>query len=192
MRVERQPCPILGFESRWVIGQRRVRWHRLVAREHAATEKAVASGVGRELVIAVQIPVTNALFESIDDACCFTQLHDAPDFDTRTQPQLDSRDDAEQAVAADRQAKETWIGTTRARAQLTVRTEQVERLHLLDDGLQRQSTSVRVARQRASEAQSICTGLLLVDSPLPIASLLRPVHIIEKLRPLNPALDADD
>ena len=108
-----------------------------------------------------------------------------------TQPQFDARDDAEQSVAANRQPEQVGMRVARAGAQLTVRPEQVERIDLLDDGLQVQSASVRIARERAGQAESIRTGLLLVDSPLSIASLLRAIQIVDQLRPLNPALDGD-
>src|SRR6186997_459364 len=146
-----------------MLGQRRVRSDRLVTREHTATEKAVAGRIGRKLVVAVEVSVADTLLEPIDDARCFTELHHAPDLDARTQPQFDPGDDPEQSVAADRQPEQVWMRVPRACAQLTVWPQQVERVDLLDDRFQIQSTSVRIARQRTGQAQSIRASLLLVD-----------------------------
>ena len=47
--------------------------------------------------------------------------------------------------------------------------EQVKRLDLIDDGLERKAAAVGVAGKRATEAQAIGTGLLLDDPPLLLA-----------------------
>jgi len=82
----------------------------------------------------------------LHDLFRLTQLDDAPDFDAWAKFQFDTRDESEEPVAADRQFEKIRMRTARARAQLTVRVEQIERLNLLDDGLQRQGATMRVAR----------------------------------------------
>ncbi len=85
-----------------MFGERCVQRHGLVAREHAATEEAVARGVGGELVVAVQISIANALLEAIHDVFRLTEFDDAPDFDARPECEFDTRDDPEEYVPADR------------------------------------------------------------------------------------------
>ena len=48
---------------------------------------------------------------------------------------------------------------------MACRVEQVKRLDLVDDGLERQAAAVGVAGKRATEAQAIGAGLLLNYAP---------------------------
>src|SRR5712692_1727512 len=97
------------MKTRRVLGERRVGWNWLVARKHAPMEEAVAVGVRGELIVAVQIPVANALLEPIDDGRSLAELDDAPHLDAGTESKFDACDDPEQAVPADRQAEQLRI-----------------------------------------------------------------------------------
>ena len=104
-------------------------------------------------------------------SACLGERDHAPNLDARPQPELHAGDDPEKTVAADRQPEELRVLVARAGADLAGVVEDVERLHLIDDGLERQAASVRVARQRASQAQPVGAGLLLDDAPPPSPGL---------------------
>src|SRR5262245_22459082 len=191
MRIKRQPRPVLGMESRRVDGQRRLEWNRLIARKHAAAQEAVARRVGRELEVAVQVTVPNPLLESLDDVRRLGELDDASDLHARPKLQLNTGNHAEQTVAADRQAEQIGVLPARAGAHHRIGSEEIEFKHLIDDWLQIEAAAVRIAGERAGNAQSIGARLLLIDAPLPLALALLAVEEFEQLRPLNAALHGD-
>ena len=82
---------------------------RLVAREDTAAQEAVPCVVSGKLIVTVQKTAADALVEALDDAAGFAKRDDAPDFRARPHPQVHARDDAEQAVATDDEAKEVRI-----------------------------------------------------------------------------------
>ena len=63
---------------------------------------------------------------------------------------------------------------------------------MLDDRLERQAPAVRVARQRAAEAQAVGARLLLDDAPLARHVALRALEVFEQRRPQDAALDGDE
>ena len=127
-------------------------------------------------------------------------------------------DDAEQAVAANRQPEQLRVLAARAGADDPRRVQQVEGLDLIDDGLEVQASPVGVARQRAAEAQAVGARLLLDDAPTLIVGVthgtrisrirygtrisrivwvgvrvsLRAVQVFENGGPEDAALDGDE
>ena len=146
MRVVRQPCPVLGIEPRRILCQRCLDGHRPVTGEHAATQEAVATTVGRKLIIAVQVAVADALAKPRHDALGLAQLNDPLNLDARTQPKIDTGNDAKQSVSANRQAKQFCVLVSRTAARLAAWEQEIEALDLLNDRLERQSATVGVAR----------------------------------------------
>src|SRR5207247_130103 len=118
-------------------------------------QEALVIRVCCELVIAIQVAVADALFESIDDRRRLRKLDDAADLYARPQLELDARDQTEQTVSADGQAKQVLVLCAGAGADLAIGSNQIEGLHLIDDRLQVQPASVRIAGQRAGDAQSV-------------------------------------
>lgn len=90
-----------------------------------------------------------------------------------------------------REREQFRVFPSRAGAHLASRIEQVEALYLLDDRPQTRAASVRVARQCSCDAQTICTGLLLINSPTLFGDGLRVVKVFEQLRPLDSAFNGD-
>ena len=112
------------------------------------------------------------------------------------------RDDAEQPVAADRQAEQLGILRAAAGARVPARIDQHERLHVGDERLHLQAAAVDVRRQRAADRQPIGAGLLLRDAPLPRAGPSTPLRagrlscclqqVIDERGPHDARLDIDD
>ncbi len=179
------------MKARRVLGERCLLGNRLIARKYAASEEALAGGVGRELVVAVQITVPNALLEPIDDVRRLAEFDDATHLDAGTEPELNARDNAEQSVAADRQAE----GDPRSqRASKSAARRRRQGGRRLRPAARSASGSVHVrahctrGRRRGSVDRLRSAS---ERSPLPVAPFLYPVQVVQQLRPLNPRLDAD-
>jgi hypothetical protein len=100
--------------------------------------------------------------------------------------------EAEQAVSADCQLEQLAVPFARAFAHCAGRVEQVEAVHLIDDRLEREAAAVRVAGERAGEAQAIGSRLLLNDAPRAASARLPPLQFLEQLRPLDTAFQVHD
>ena len=177
MRVARQPRPVVRVEPGRIRGERRRGIDGPVAGEHAAAQEAVARVVGGELEVAVEVAVANPLLEALADIGRVAERDDALHLDARAQPQLHARDHAEEAIPANRQPEQLRVLAARAGADGACRVEQVEGLHLIDDRLEAQAPAVRVARQRAAEAQAVGAGLLLDDAPARISRITHGTRI---------------
>src|SRR5205085_10610833 len=86
--------PVFGAEARRVLGDRGGRVDRLVAREDAAPQEAVAATVDGELEVAVQVAVGDPPLEGRGDVGDLAQLDDAADLSAAPQPEPDGRDHA--------------------------------------------------------------------------------------------------
>src|SRR5439155_26440759 len=117
---------------------------------------------------------------------------DALDLASRCQSKRDGGDEAEQAVAADGQAEELAIFTATAYAHVAVGIDEGERLHVLDDRLEREPASVHVRREGAADAQAVGTRLFLHDRPRARLAGLDPPQVIDQLGPLHAGLDLDE
>jgi hypothetical protein len=106
--------------------------------------------------------------------------------------QLDARDESKQPIAADGKREQIGVFIARAVPDGSIGTEQVEAHDLLDDRLERQAPAMRVARQRAADAETIGARLLLRDAPLSRPALLRLLEMRQQGGPLDAPFDGDD
>jgi hypothetical protein len=189
--VEGEPRPVLGPEARRVRGDRRARIDGPVAGEHAVSKEALARGVGRELEVAVEIPVLDPPREAFGDVVDLAHLDDTLDLLAPPEPQPNGRDDAEQPVAADRETEELGVLVARAPKDVAARVDEREGLDVPDDRPEPEPASVHVRRERAAEAELVGAGLLLNDAPLFGPIRLALPEVAEELRPLDPRLDVD-
>ena len=113
---------------------RHVVGHRPVAGEHAAAQELGRALVDGELEVAVGEAVGDALAEGAHQAVDLPDLDHALHLAPRHQPQRDRVDEAEQAVAADRQAEQIRILGAAALHQVAARVDQAERLDVADEG----------------------------------------------------------
>ena len=105
--------------------------------------------------------------------------------------QHDRVDEAEEPVAADRQPEELGVLGAAADAQLAVGIDERERLHVGDEGRQRESAAMDVRREASAHRQAVGASLLLIERPLSRAGVLRRGEVFEQLRPLHAGLDLD-
>jgi hypothetical protein len=109
----------------------------------------------------------------------------------RGEPEANAREDAVEAIAPDRRAKQFRVLRPAAPPQLTASIHQRECLDVSDHRLVRQPATVRVRRQRAPDAEPIRSGLLLHEGPWPGGVKLRLVEVRVQRGPLDSCLDLD-
>src|SRR5207249_10526550 len=165
-------------------GHRRVVGRRPVAREHAAAQEIVRRKiVDRALEVAVQEAVADALGKGAGNLVHRAQLDRPLELAARDQAQRDGVDEAEQAVAADREAEQLGVLGAAAGTQLALRVDERERLDIGDERRQRQPAAVDVRREAPAYRQPVGAGRLLVESPLLVAGEARRRQVLEQLRP---------
>jgi hypothetical protein len=172
-------------------GHRRAVRQRVIAGEYPLAQIGVGGGVGRELAIAVEVAVGDALREGRHQVADVDDPHHAFELGSRHQLEAHAGDDPEQAIAADGQAEELAIFAAAARAQLAVAAHERERLDLADDRLQRETAAVDIGGERAAERESVGAGLLLDDAPARPALPLYGDQAVDQLRPLDAGLGFD-
>src|SRR6266849_577166 len=123
-------------------GQRRVVGDRPVAREHAAPQEVLGAIVDRVLEVAVEEAVADALVERAHQAADVAHLDHALELAPRYQAQRHRVDEAEQAVAADRQVEQVRVLAAAALQELPLRVQEPERLDVADEWRKRQAPAV--------------------------------------------------
>jgi hypothetical protein len=144
------------------------------------------------LTIAVEKALGYALVESLHELVGIDNLHDAFELCARHQLEPHARDDAEQAIAADRQTEELRILETAARLDSSIGTHDGERLDIADDRPKLEAAAMDVGSERAAEREPIGAGLLLKDAPLLALVLLHGDKTFHQLRLLDASLDVQD
>src|SRR4249920_2689565 len=134
MHVISELGPVLGAETRCMLGDRSAVRHGLIAGEDATMQEARPCAVDGELEIAVKIAVADALLKPVRNVFEVANLNDPAHLYPAAQPELDGGDEPEHAIAANGQAKELRVGLPAAFAELAVGIEQGERFHVVDDG----------------------------------------------------------
>ena len=192
VREVEQLYPVALAELLLRRGHRRIVGHRPVAREHAAAQEIVRRKVvDRVLEVAVQEAVADALGKGAGNLVHRAQLGHPLQLAARDQAQRDGVDEAEQAVAADREAEQLGVLGAAAGTQLALRVDERERLDIGDEGRQRQPAAVDVRREAAAHRQPVGAGLLLVERPLLLAGEARRRQVLEQLRPLHAGFHLD-
>jgi hypothetical protein len=128
--------------------------------------------VDRELAVAVEEAVRDSVVESTDQFGDVADLDHALERSTRREPERHRVDHAEEAVAADREPKQLGVLLTAARPDVAVAVNERERLHVLDNRLEREAASVHVRRQGPAQREAIGSRLLLPDSPRRVPTVL--------------------
>src|SRR5207253_7641175 len=99
----------------------------------------------------------------------------------------DRRDDAEETVPPDGQTKSIDVLFATAADHPAMTVDEHEGLHIRDDGPHRQTASVYVRGERATDGQSVGTGLLLRDRPRAMIN-----QIVDQLWPFDAGLHFDN
>src|ERR1051325_10956598 len=174
--------------------------HGAVAREHAPLQEVVGLLVDGILEVAVGEAVADAAGESLGEAGDLAHL-DAPlELAPRHEPQGRRVDETEQAVAADRQAKEVGIFLAAAVQEVAAPRDEPERLDVVDERRHGEAAAVDVGGQAAADGDFVYAGLLLRERPglARGVGLVRGIHRHdlglqkgEDLRPLDARLDLE-
>src|SRR5205085_6274961 len=134
--------------------------------------------------------LADALAEGEHQALDGAHFHDALEQAPRHETQCHRVDEAEEAVAADREAEELRVLGPAAGEEPPARVDELDRLDVADDRRQREAAAVGVGGERAAERQAVGAGLLLVEGPFALARL-RVIQRLQKLRPLHAGFDFD-
>jgi len=154
--------------------------------------EGVRIDIGGKLAIAVKKTLGDALAESIHEFVGVDDLHNAFELGAWHQMKLHARNDAEQAIAADRKAKEFTILGAAAGSQVPVPIHDRESLNIADKRSQPEAAAVNVGRKGAAERQLIRPGLLLNDTPWAAPIPLHGDQAFDELGPLNSRIRVDD
>ncbi len=188
VREREQLHPVALAELARAADDRRLRIDRPVAREHAARQEVRRGFVDGILEVAVQEAVADALGEGARQPVDRAHLHHALHLAPLDEAQRRRGDQAEQAVAADREAEQLRVVGAAAVQHLALRVQQAERLHVADEGRQLEAAAVHVGGQAAADGELVGAGLLLREGPLALAAFLRADQVLQDLRPLDAGL----
>src|SRR5918992_3682652 len=117
---------------------------RAIARENAAAEEVLGGWINRKLEVPVEIAGGNPLGEEAIEVVGSGELDDPLELPPRRQPKRDGVDSAEEAVAADDEAKELRVFLTAAREHRSVRGHESQRLDVSADRPQRKPAPVGI------------------------------------------------
>ena len=106
----------------------------------------------RILAVTVEKAFLDALLHPLEEIFHFDQLNDALDLLARHEPQPHLRDDAEESVAADGQAKQFGVLVPAAGAKITLRIDQDEGLDITDDRLEAKTAAVGVCGEGPADS----------------------------------------
>src|SRR4051812_15668452 len=126
MRQVQEPAPIHPGQGALTLGDRGCGLVRAVAREDADPEEVRRAFVDRELAIAEQETIGDALAEPLDQLVNGRHRDDPPQDLPWREAQTDRSHDTEQSVAADDQAEQLGIARAADLTDLTGRVDERE------------------------------------------------------------------
>src|SRR5579872_3718673 len=170
---------------------RRIVRRRPIAGEYPAGQKVLAGIIDVHLQIAV-LAAIRGMTVDLRDQVAYVNLRRQPFYlEPPLKPQFDLANDAEEAVAADRQPKQLLVGRSVTRCQLALRVDERQRLDVLNEGPELQAAPVDIRADAASEREPIGACLLLDDRPLRLAALLRFDQVVGQVDPVAPGFDGN-
>ena len=144
--------------------------------------------IDRELKVAVECAGVRVLIESLHDVGSVDHIDVTSEFASGHEPEGDIVDCAEEAIAADGQAKEVGVTFSRAFERFTTGIEKGEGLDVGDKRGHAQTAPVDIGRDCSTQRQIGRAGLFLADAPAIGARSVKGSDRVDERWPLDPGL----